>query len=254
MSQTPISIRPTFAASSVTPFTGPSSSPSQNGLAALLPTLHGSGLIFVKTADGPKPGSVSFLSSGDSQIGFWYQSTVSCQPQIYVLLLPHQVNTKTETNIQPVLLSKLYQDPNVASLRLLKLKNSNGQSAETLFRAIIFSTLAAYQTQPHTTPTHLHQMLEKLVVSSEVPFLDYLKMITLVSSTSPCTEVKSNNPYLNSLPETSGVIDHKISNAIHAIRPFLKEHGISANTINANTKNIKDLESQLFDVVAIVNK
>lgn len=231
------------------------SSLSGSALPATLSSLHGAGLVFIRYKQ-PTPSAISFLSSGDSAVGFWYETTVSCQPQINVIPLTGPSSESPWS--KPLRLADLYADPNVSAIRILKLRQV---TSENLFRSIIYSTLMNHLANPQATPSHLHQVLEKLVVASEAPLLDYLRMITILSSNSPCSENTSTNPYLaNTIHQSDSLnIDMKINQAIALLRPYLKKNSLPVPpTTNGRLLTpstvASELEQHLFEVVAVVNK
>lgn len=202
-----------------------------NQTPAAFQQLHGSGLIVVKSKDDTT-----------SSMGFWYESTVSCQPQIYVLMMNyHHPLPSTLT------LAQLYNRPEVSSIKIMKLKNTN----DSFFRSVIYS--AATSSGDHHAAQIHSLVMEKLVVASDAPLLDYLRMITALKPAA--TENTITNPYLIGAHVTqSANIDSKIEKATKMLKPYLKKHGTVLGDNKIKPKDLNALEQHLFDLAAVVNK
>ena len=123
----------------------------------------------------------------------------------------------------PIPLQTLMSRPNLGSLRILKLKD---RSNESLFRTLILSAILANRDDPSGISNHLRELIEKVVVSTEAPLLEYLRMITLIPAESCPTIQTSSNPYLaeNIQREQSDIVDRKINTAISKLTNYLKKH------------------------------
>ena len=211
-----------------------------NPLPTPLNQLQGTGIIYLT------------LKSKNVITGFWYTSTVSCLPQVYILLFDDQYFQLPKSNSYGLTLSSLYNN-NINKIHNIKLLSLKNKDKEALLRTFIYAAIMNLKGNNKQSKADdiLRLTLEKLVVSSECSLSDYLRMIALLNS------IKSHDNTMNNLDsednKKSKQIQNRISQATKLLNNYLHTLPSPSPTIPSIQEAIQELEKRLFDIAADVN-
>ena len=216
----------------------------------LLPSnLNGTGILYLKHKS-PSPSSLSSLIKDYHGLGFWYTSTVSCTPQIHVILLDSTQFKLPSHSTYGLTLPDLHNIPNIQQIKLLSIKD---KSKESTLRSFIYSSISS--SNPSSIIPHdiLCSTLEKIVISASCPLIDYLHLISLLHT------IQSNPTHTQ--PEhddfkRSNLIEKRINHALNLLKPYFEKHNTNGSiptTADSISAAMTELESKLFDNAAIIN-
>lgn len=220
----------------------------------LIKHLQGAGIFYFDYTN-----NVSSGQNNPQKFGFWYDSTVSCKKLTYVITTDNQTGFPSTTQYGSTLSSFLSGD-NIENLKILKIKDNN---KETLFRTFIYSAILSKD----SPDTLIRNVIEKMVVSSTCPLVDYLRMLSLLHALQPEHNNQTINNDIPLLPNQlqnniiGSEIDQKLKSAIDLLKPyfdkveqsdpsFVKKDNSLVSLMTMKTAML-ELESRLFDQIDI---